>query len=186
MKKIIIIFVFIAKCHILFSQEENLVVFLADATTNSVPVYANDTSMDCITNIKEDSIKKNLYDVEILVQSNNRYKVCITSSMDENTSPINGWVDKESCGVLLHGRYVTSDVCIVSLYLIPDQPYPFLEITDKYADGFGEYTNNKAVPILDYKLHNGEYWIKTVIIKDNKKIVGWTKDYCPNVFGSCN
>ena len=39
---------------------------------------------------------------------------------------------------------------------------------------------------LDYKLHNGEYWIQTVIIKDNKKIVGWTKDFCPSVYDACN
>lgn len=159
---------------------------MTDSITNGVPVYANDTSIESITNIKEDSIKKNGYDVEILAQSNNRYKVRITSSLYENATPINGWVDKNQCGVWLHGRFISPDLCFVSLYLMPDQPYPFIKITDRYADDFGKYTNNKAVPVLDYKFYNGMYWIKTVIIKDKENIIGWTRDYCPNVFGSCN
>ena len=66
MKKLIIFLVFIAKCHILLSQEENLVVFLTDSITNGVPVYANDTSIESITNIKEDSIKKPVLSIKFM------------------------------------------------------------------------------------------------------------------------
>ena len=119
-------------------------------------------------------------------KSDKRYKVCIVLCFDEDEAPINGWIDKEQCGVWLHGRFINPNLSIVNLYLMPDQPYPFLKITDQYADDFGKYTNGKAVPILDYKFYNGEYWIKTVITKDKKKIVGWTKDYCPHIYNSCN
>ena len=186
MKKLLVIIIVLAKCQFIFSQEENLSVFFLDAETNSVPVYSNDTDNDIITNIKEFSSKENWHDIEILGKSGKRYKVCIVSCFDEDEAPINGWIDKEQCGVWLDGRFINPNLSIVNLYLMPDQPYPFLKITDQYADGFGKYTNGKAVPILDYKFHNGEYWIKTVITKDKKKIVGWTKDYCPHIYNSCN
>ena len=186
MKKLIVIIVLIAKCHILFSQEENFEAFFVDAITKAVPVYADDTGNDIITNIKEFREKENWHDIEILETSNKRYKVRITSSVGENLVPINGWVDKEQCGVWLYGRFADTEHSIVSFYLTPNQPYPFLKITDKYSDDFGKYTNNKAVPVLDYEFHDGDYWIKTVITKDKKKVVGWTKNYCPNVFCSCN
>lgn len=186
MKKLIVIIVLIAKCHILFSQEENFEAFFVDAITKAVPVYADETGNDIITNIKEFREKENWHDIEILEKSNKRYKVRITSSVGENLVPINGWVDKEQCGVWLYGRFADTEHSIVSFYLTPNQPYPFLKITDKYSDDFGKYTNNKAVLVLDYEFHDGDYWIKTVITKDKKKVVGWTKNYCPNVFCSCN
>jgi hypothetical protein len=61
-----------------------------------------------------------------------------------------------------------------------------MELSSRYFGDFERYTNGQAASVLDYKLCNGEYWIKTVIIKDNKKIVGWTKDFCPNVYDACN
>ena len=63
----------------------------------------------------------------------------------------------------------------------------FIKITDKYAYGFDKYadTKSKAVPVLDYKFYKGTYWIKTVIIKEERKIIGWTTDYCPNPYDSC-
>lgn len=186
MKRIlIIIIIFVTNCHVMFSQE-TLSVFFVDAVTKSVPVYANDSDTKSFTNIRESKEKENWNDVEILDQSNNRYKVCITPYSDENATPINGWVDKEQCGVLLFGKYIDKNLTVVSLYLTPDQPYPFLKITDQYADDFRKYTNDKAVPVLDYKFYNEKYWIKTVIYKDKKKIIGWTTDYCPNIYGACN
>lgn len=186
MKKLIIIIVLIAKCHVLFSQEENFEAFFVDAITKAVPVYANDTGNDIITNIREFTEEENWHGVEILEKSDKRYKVRITSCVDENPVPINGWIDKEQCGVWLYGEFINLSLTIVSFYLTPNQPYPFLKITDTFADGFGKYTNDKAAPVLDYELHDGKYWIKTVITKDKKKVVGWTMNYCPNVFCSCN
>ena len=186
MKKLIIIIVLIAKCNVLFSQE-SFSTFFADAVTEGVPVYSNDTGNDIITIIKEFTEKENWHDVEIWEKSDKRYKVHITSCQDSIATPsINGWVDKEQCGVFLYGRFTNQNLAIVSFYLTPDQPYPFLKITDQYPDAFGKYSNGKAVPVLDYELHDGKYWIKTVITKDKKKVVGWTRNYCPNIFCSCN
>ena len=111
-----------------------------------------------------------------------------SSSGNNMNAPITGWVDKEQCGVWFWGRWTKPENCIVSLYHMPGLLCSFIKITGKYPDCFDNYstTNNKAFPVLDYKLYKGEYWIKTVIVKDEKKIVGWTKDYCPNVYGSCN
>ena len=63
---------------------------------------------------------------------------------------------------------------------------PFMKLSSRYFGDFERYTKGQAASVLDYKLYNGEYWIKTAIIKDNKKIVGWTKDYCPSVYDACN
>ena len=188
MKKLIIIFfIVISKCQILFSQENNLVVFFTDAITNGVPVYSNDTSTDRITIIKEYSEKENWHDVEILGKSNNRYKVRISAINENNVAPIIGWVDKEQCGVWLWGKWTKPGSCIVFLYRMPGQ-YPFVKIKDKYAHGFDKYvdTKSKAVPVLDYKLYKGEYWIKTEIIKNKRRIIGWTTNYCPNPYDSCS
>ena len=73
MRKLIIIIILIAKCHILFSQEENFEAFFVDAITNSVPVYANDTGDDIIANIREFTEKENWHGVEILEKSNKRF-----------------------------------------------------------------------------------------------------------------
>lgn len=187
MKKLIILLLFIVKCHFLFSQEENLVVFFVDAITNSAPVYSNNTDNDIITNIKEDSEKENWHNVEILEQSNNRYKVHITSCREyDDTTSIKGWVDKELCGVWLRGKYIKRDLFIVSFYTKPGLLKPFMKLSSRYFGDFERYTKGQAASVLDYKLYNGEYWIKTEIIKDNKKIVGWTKDYCPSVYDACN
>ena len=124
MKKLIIIIVLIAKCHVLFSQEENFEAFFVDAITKAVPVYANDTGNDIITNIREFTEEDNWHGVEILEKSNKRYKVRITSCVDENPVPINGWIDKEQCGVWLYGEFINLSLTIVSFYLTPNQPYP--------------------------------------------------------------
>ena len=87
-KTVAILFFVIVKCQVLFSQKDNLVVFFTDAITNSVPVYADDTTIVSYTSVKEDTEKENWHDVEILEQSNNRYKVCITAINEENIATL--------------------------------------------------------------------------------------------------
>ena len=186
MKKLFVIIVLIAKCHILLSQENKLVVFFVDAVTSGVPVYPNDTDTFSIAVVKENTEKENWHDVELLGQSKNRYKVRVIAINENHVAPIVGWVDKEQCGVWLWGKYMKPDHWIVSLYHLPSNKYPFLKISDKDIDGFGTYTDNKAVPVLNYKLYKGHYWIKTEIIREQKRTIGWTRDYCSNVYGSCN
>ena len=188
MKKLIIVIIIIVKCHLLFSQEKKFVVFFTDAITNGVPVYSSDTASVSFASVSEDAEKENWHDVEILGKSNNRYKVRIKAINEEDVAPINGWVDKEQCGVWLWGRWKKTESCIISLYHMPGQLYSYIKITGKYPDSFEKYstTNYKTWPVLDYKLYKGEYWIKTVIVKDKKEIIGWTTNYCPNVYGSCN
>ena len=99
MKKLLVIIIVLAKCQFIFSQEENLTAFLTDAETNSIPVYSNDTDNDIITDIKEGSPQKDWHCIDILEKSDKRYKVRITSCFDEDVAPINGWIDKEQCGV---------------------------------------------------------------------------------------
>ena len=169
-----------------FSQENNLVVFFRDAITDSIPIYSSETSTDYIAKIKEDPEKENWHDVEILKVSDNRYKVHIMPLNVANVVPIDGWVDKEQCGVWLRAWHQEGELFIVRLYSEPGKPFPFLKLFDKMPDDFGKYTNEEAAPVLDYKYYKGDYWIKTVIIKDKHKVIGWTRDFCPNVYDSCN
>lgn len=169
-----------------FSQENNLVVFFRDAITDSIPIYSSETSTDYIAKIKEDPEKENWHDVEILKVSDNRYKVHIIPLNVANVVPIDGWVDKEQCGVWLRAWHQEGELFIVRLYSEPGKPFPFLKLFDKMPDDFGKYTNEEAAPVLDYKYYKGDYWIKTVIIKDKHKVIGWTRDFCPNVYDSCN
>lgn len=185
MKKIIVLIYLIVKCNVLFSQEP-FVVFFADAITDSIPVYRNNTDMECFIKIKEDSEKENWHNVEILDQSNDRYKVSITSCQEDGSKSVNGWVDKAQCGVWLRGKYIERELFVISLYTDSNLLTPFMKLHSKYFGDFEKYTNGKAAPILDYKYYNGEYWIKTVITRKGKKITGWTRDYCPNVYDSCN
>ncbi len=186
MKRIlIIIIILVTNCHVMFSQE-TLSVFFVDAMTNGVPVYSNDTCANNFTTIKEHKEKEDWHNVEILEQSNNRYKVNITSCRENDSTSIKGWVNKELCGVWLRGKYIKRDFFTISFYTKPGLLKPFMKLSSRYFGDFERYTNGQAASVLDYKLHNGEYWIQTVIIKDNKKIVGWTKDFCPSVYDACN
>ena len=90
MKKLIVIIVLVVKCHILLSQENNLVVFFADAITSGIPVYSNDTNTDTIAVVKEYPEKENWHDVELLGQSKNRYKVRIIAINENDVAPIVG------------------------------------------------------------------------------------------------
>ena len=186
MKKLILIMVVLLQSNFSFSQENNLVVFFRDAITDSIPIYSSETSTDYIAKIKEDPEKENWHDVEILKVSNNRYQVRVIPLNDTNVAPVDGWVDKAQCGVWLRAWHQEGEFFIVRLYSVPGKSFPFLKLFDKMPDDFGKYTNGKAVPVLDFKLLRGNYWIKTIIYNNNKEIVGWTRDYCPNTFGSCN
>ena len=58
MKKLLVIIIVLAKCQFIFSQEENLSAFFADAETNSVPVYSNDTDMTLLLILRNSPQKK--------------------------------------------------------------------------------------------------------------------------------
>jgi hypothetical protein len=186
MKKLLLLICFcVANCHLLFSQE-NLVVFLTDAITDSVPVYRNDTDTICFTKIKEDFQKENWHDVEIMCMSNNRYKVRVIPLNETNAAIFEGWLNKEQCGVWLRGKNQGKGLFTVELYAEPGQSNPITKLYGKEFDDFGKYTNGKAVPVLDFKKYQGHYWIKTIVVKNDNRTVGWTTDYCPNIYGSCN
>jgi hypothetical protein len=186
MKKLILIMVVLLQSNFSFSQENNLVVFFRDAITDSIPIYSSETSTDYIAKIKEDPELENWHDVEILKVSNNRYKVHIMPLNDTNVAPVDGWVEKAQCGVWLRAWHQEGELFIVRLYSEPGKSFPFLKLFDKMPDDFGKYTNEEAAPVLDYKYYKGDYWIKTVIIKDKHKVIGWTRDFCPNVYDACN
>lgn len=188
MRIFISIVFFIIKCQVLFSQEY-FCVFFVDAVTNGVPVYSSDTCANHFTVIKESEEKENWHSVTLLEKSDKRYKVYIELINNEDSteeSSVEGWVDREQCGVWPHGKYVNMNLSMLDLYKTPFQSHPFLRITSKYQDDFSEYTNSRAFPVLDYKMQKGRYWIKTVIIKNKKRIIGWTQNYCDNIYGACN
>ena len=186
MKKIFIVTIIaVASCQTILSQEI-FTVFLTNGVTDSVTVYNSETDSIGFIQIKEDLQKDNWHDVEILGTSNNRYKVRIIPLNETNATSINGWVEKEQCGVWLRGRYIKRDLFVVRLYSNPGQSKPIFEICYNYLGGFKEYPDDNAVPVLDFTLYQGHYWIKTKINKGGSIIQGWTKDYCPDVYGSCN
>ena len=133
-----------------FFTRKKIVVFFTDAITNGVPVYFNDTGTDTITIIKEYPEKENWHDVELLRQSSNRYKVRISAINENNVAPIMGWVDKEQCGVWLWGKWIKPEFCIVSLYRMPGQLYPFVKIIDKYAHGFDKVAKDSPIKGAHY------------------------------------
>ena len=149
MKKLIVIIVFVVKWHILFSQENNLVVFFVDAITNGVPVYSNDTCTNSIGIVKEYPEKENWHDVELLGQSKNRYKVRIIAINETNVAPIVGWVEKDQCGVWLHSRYIKPQLFIVELYTKLGQIKPFITLKSKNCYNIDDVdAYSKAVPVF--------------------------------------
>ena len=189
MKRLFIsIIVIILNLHTLFSQDKqgNIEVFFRDAITESVPVFKTKTDTICIATIKENNQDENWHDIEILEKSKKRYKVIITSFNEFPNVVVEGWVDREQCGVWLHGKLdVIHELWTVNIYSKPGSSHPKEILIDRNYGGFVEFDNGKAVPVIDYKYFKGKYWIKTVITKNGKKVVGWTTDYCPNVYDSC-
>ena len=73
---------------------------------------------------------------------------------------------------------------IIILFLVISNCHAILSQDENFVVFFTDAITN-AVPVLDYKLYKGKYWIKTVVIKDKRKIIGWTTNYCPNPYDSC-
>jgi hypothetical protein len=185
MKRFMFFLILVANYHVMFSQE-NMMAFFTNATKDSVAVYSDAVSEECFVKVKEDEQKEVYFDVEILEKSEKRYKVKIYSFNDNNAEPILGWVDKEQCGVWLHGRYIKDNFWVVQLYEKPGYAEPIIRLTDTFLDEFGKYSNNSPVFVLDYIVYKGKYWIKTAVTKNKKRFVGWTRDYCPIKYYSCN
>jgi len=166
-------------------SQENLTVFLRGAKYEKVCVYVSEKNDKVCAEIQEDSLLENWHNVEIIGNGKNRYNVIIRSEQHPNTFMVKGWINKKNCGVYLYGRHRLNNQYAVNVYQSPHDSKPIMTLLNTCPDSFpqGEYG---AVPVLDVYRDGTSYWVKISIRHDGKSIVGWTKDYCPNVYGSCN
>lgn len=166
-------------------SNEHLVVFLQDAKSEKVCVYVSETSDDVCAEIMEDSLLENWHIVEILDNGENRYNVIIRSEQYPQAFMVKGWIKKENCGVYLYGRQRYNDQYVVNMYQSPHDSKPQKTLLSIYPDCFPQ-GESRSSPVLDFFFDGTSFWVKTSVRLDDESIVGWTKDYCPNVYGSCN
>lgn len=169
----------------MFSAHENLTVFLRNAKSVKTLIYVSETSNDVCAEIMEDSLLENWHSVEIIGYNENRYKVILRSEQYPQTFMVIGWIDKGNCGVYLYGRQRLHNQYAVNLYQTPQDSKPLKTLLNTYPDSFPQGESG-AVPVLDVFYDGTSYWVKTLISLDGESIIGWTKDFCPNIYGVCN
>lgn len=183
--KNVIIFLLLIYTSNMFAQQP-LEVFLRCEDKENVPVYEHRQGNKLVAMIKDDAENELWHTMEIIACSRTRFKVRIYDPLKNEGLMAVGWIDKTRCGVHLHGKFMTNDTSIVNLYKNPGEEVPYVTLKSQYPDVFFEFEEKHSVPVLGYKTIAGKIWIKTKLLVENRYVVVWTKDYCPNIYGSCN
>lgn len=162
-------------------HSENLELFFRNACSDGVKVYDSPITTDTISIIYDDCANENYYDVVLLNKSHNRFFVSIYLNANFIKQ---GWVDCCKCGTYMYSHQCNQDgVWIFSIYNTPDVNEGQKVFYANYCDGFID----DAIPVLDFYMdRDNRYWIKTEFMFQNTLYSGWTKDFCSNIYGSCN
>lgn len=136
-----------------------------------VNIYQAPTGREVTGCIFQDSINEtNYYEVRLLEKSSLRFKVWMQAY--ETVEPIVGWIDKECIAV--HPDILDDNQgYYVVLYNSPDKFPRKVYLKDKF---------DEVLTVIDY---DGQ-WLKVVFAVNTKLHEGWVKDFCPNIYNSCN
>lgn len=137
-----------------------------------IRIYSTDVGCDAFATIKQDSVKEEWFDVTILKTSNSRHRVGIKSASSESDSFIEGWVETRQCGVWI---WPTEDSGCVYLYKEPTTDLPCAAVCRDSL--LCEYASVNRIS------ENG--WYEVLIKTRDGILVGWTKNICTNIYGSC-
>lgn len=138
-----------------------------------VPLYEDDSSTLPIATIYQDSLLENWYGVEIIGESKNRFKVVIGSDWSVSDFELKVWIDKKNVAVC---NWPTMPSEGESLYLFakPDKNSKRQVIhADEILDWKSPVTSVKGI------------WYKIIVKTKTGRKEGWTKNYCPTIYGSC-
>ena len=139
----------------------------------AVPLYEDDSSALPIATIYQDTLIENWYRVEIIGESNSRFRVVIGSSWSVSDFELKVWIDKKNVAVCNWPTMPYDGECLY-LFSKPDKNSKRQII---HAD-----------EIIDWKSQVtgvNDDWYRIIVITKAGKKEGWTKDYCPNIYGSC-
>ena len=138
----------------------------------SIPLYEDTSCHISIATIFQDSVTENYYRVDITDENNNRFKVRIGSDWSNSDFQIIAWIDKKYVAVCNWPSW-SLNRCVY-LFAKPDKTSPkqvihSYDITDWHS------------PVVSV---SGD-WYKIIVPTKNGQKEGWTLNYCPNIYGSC-
>ena len=140
----------------------------------SVPLYSNERDTIPIATIYQDSVVENYYNVaDILDESDARFKVIITKAWMRDDFKLEAWIDKKYIAVCNNPSAVLDN----SLYLF-SQPD---ENSIKQVISHDNIIDWKS-PLIS--VGKGRWYKIIVATKDGNK-EGWTLNYCPYIYCSC-
>lgn len=141
-------------------------------TNSPINIYESDCSKTPFAVINQDSIIENYYSVEILNSAKQRHLVRIMSAYSSSKALIEGWVEKRICNVWLWPA--GPDYTTINIYEEPDQSSHYIKVD------LAEYSNLAASVLI-----SKERWYYVSITIGELSLSGWTKNVCPNIYGSC-
>ncbi len=157
------------------SQSRHFVVLMDDNI--EIPIYDKPIGNNIKYRIMQDTINELFFAVEILDNSQLRYKVNITSVISSTPGPeIIGWIDKSRCGVFKRWYYDEHNNRYMKLHSAPDEKSSYKII---YEDP--NVFDQSIMTAVDYA--DGD-WKKVLFFHDGTLHEGWINKYCDSVYNS--
>lgn len=139
----------------------------------NVLLYEDDSSTRPIATIYQDSLIENWYRVEIIGETENRFKVVIGSDWSNSDFALKVWIDKKNVAVCNWPTMPYEGKCLY-LFSKPDKNSERQVIhADDILDWKSQVTSVK------------DSWFRITVRTKTGHKEGWTKNYCPNIYGSC-
>jgi len=138
----------------------------------NIPLYEDSVCTTPIATIYQDTLKEQYYKVEIIGESKNRFKVIIGSDWSYSDFGLKTWIDKDYVAVCNWPSQSLDQS--VYLFALPDKN------SDKQIIHADEITEWKSL-LVSVK----DSWFKIVVKTKSGLQEGWTWNYCPNIWGSC-
>ncbi|GEM_PF-2404851 len=153
-------------------------LFFYKAGNHQVNIYSLPEGDSIIAVIEDDSIQELWSEIEVVTRSEKRFYGKIRTSFYLRI--LKGWINYEDCGVYLlpSPRFPEeANDRIVQIYEQPDvSSHSITILNEEIAD--------LEVPILDISGDEGLEWVKVKCkLKSGTTIVGWTTEFCGNIYG---
>ena len=139
----------------------------------NVPLYEDAGSTLPVATLYQDSLLENFYRVDIIGESGTRFMVVIGSDWSDSDFELKAWIDKKNVAVC-NWPTMPSDGNCLYLFSKPDKNSERQVIhADEILDWKSQVTSVK------------DSWFRIIVKTKTGQKEGWTKNYCPNIYGSC-
>ena len=171
MKQFLMSLFILINFHIVLSQNNSFCFVYK--MNEKIPIY--NSSEDSIPSyfLYQDSLKENYYSLQILDKIDDRFLVNV---FEYNDLKCNGWIEKKYCCVWC---WLMSSNNIY-LFLEPNIYSSHIEI---FEDDLMQNQDGIVANIIDFDKKSK--WVKILLTVKEKTYIGWTLNYCNNIYGSC-